>query len=442
MPLSMHAASVPVFVRMLDNMLAWLDKAEAHAKARGFDPNAYLAFRLAPDMIPLSGQVQIASDTVKGCVARLAAVEPPKWADDEKTLDELRARIRKTIEYAQSVPAAKMEGSETREISVPTRGEPLRFPGEAFLKHFAAAELLLPLRDDLRPAASGRRRAREDGLPRRALRRTRARCRRSIRGSATQSSGTSAWRPRRSICQRSVLRGRPRRRAARETLPPVSRSTRAMRSIAAGSSGPGPAGAASGQDPTAAPATGTGARPRRRRPAKGGRFRERPARAGRRARAPRRGAARARARCRAPARSRATSCSASAARKSGRTAGRQRAGAGARPPASSAATSAGRSSRRARSGGSAISNTREAEVEVLAEAPGAHGRARGRGSSRRRRGRRGRACARRRRARSGGPGARAGASPGAGARARRSRRGRACRRGRARGARCAGRGRR
>ena len=138
MPLSMHAASVPVFVRMLSNMLAWLDKAEAHAKARGFDPNAYLASRLAPDMIPLSGQVQIASDAVKGFVARLAGVEPPKWADDEKTLDELRARIRKTIEYAQSVPAAKLEGSEGRGIALPTpRGEPLRFSGEAFLKHFA-----------------------------------------------------------------------------------------------------------------------------------------------------------------------------------------------------------------------------------------------------------------------------------------------------------------
>lgn len=137
MPISMHAASVPVFVRMLSNMLRWLDAAEAHAKARGFDPNAYLALRLAPDMFPLSRQVQIASDGVKGCVARLAGSEPPKWADDEATLDDLRARIRKTIEYAESVPAAKLEGSETREISVPTRGEPLRFPGEAFLTHFA-----------------------------------------------------------------------------------------------------------------------------------------------------------------------------------------------------------------------------------------------------------------------------------------------------------------
>ena len=91
--LSMHEASVPLFVRSLTNMLAWLDKAEAHAKARGFEPDNFLALRLAPDMHPLTRQIQIASDAVKGCVARLAQVEPPKWPDDEKTLDELRARI-------------------------------------------------------------------------------------------------------------------------------------------------------------------------------------------------------------------------------------------------------------------------------------------------------------------------------------------------------------
>ena len=136
MPLSMHSASVPIFVRMLTNMLAWLDKAEAHAKAKKFDPNNYLGTRLAPDMLPFSRQIQIASDAVKNCVARLAGLEPPKWEDDEATLDELRERIRKTIEYAQSVPAAKMDGSEAREITLPVPGSP-RFTGEVFLKHIA-----------------------------------------------------------------------------------------------------------------------------------------------------------------------------------------------------------------------------------------------------------------------------------------------------------------
>jgi uncharacterized protein len=138
MPISMHAASVPVYTRMLTSVLAWLDKAEAHAKARGFDPNNYLGLRLAPDMLPLSAQVQIASDAVKGGVARLAGVEAPKFPDDEKTLDELRARIQKTLDYAQSVPAASFEGAETREVAIPVPGrEPLRFSGELFLKQFS-----------------------------------------------------------------------------------------------------------------------------------------------------------------------------------------------------------------------------------------------------------------------------------------------------------------
>jgi len=138
MSLTMHSASVPIFVRMLSNMLAWLDAAEAHAKERGFDPNAFLATRLAPDMLPFARQIQIASDAVKGCVARLAAVEPPKWADDEATLDELRARIRKTIDYAQSIPAKSFEGAETRTVTLPAGPDrTFSFDGESFLKGFA-----------------------------------------------------------------------------------------------------------------------------------------------------------------------------------------------------------------------------------------------------------------------------------------------------------------
>ncbi len=133
----MHSASVPIFVRQLGAMLGWLDKAERHAEARKFDPTNYLGLRLAPDMLPLTKQVQIATDGAKGCVARLAGQEVPKWEDNEATLDDLRARIRKTIDYVQSVPAAQIEGSEAREIVLPVRsGDPLRFSGEAYLKHF------------------------------------------------------------------------------------------------------------------------------------------------------------------------------------------------------------------------------------------------------------------------------------------------------------------
>lgn len=137
MSLSMHSASVPVFVRMLGNLLTWLDKAEAHARARKFDPANYLGLRLAPDMLPFTRQIQIATDTAKGCVARLAGLEVPKWDDGEASFDDLRARIRKAIDYVQSIPAAQIDGSEAREVVLPMRsGDPLRFTGEAYLKQW------------------------------------------------------------------------------------------------------------------------------------------------------------------------------------------------------------------------------------------------------------------------------------------------------------------
>ncbi len=134
MPLSMYAASVPVFVRMLNNMLGWLDKAEAHAKSRKFDPNNFVGMRLTPDMLPFSRQIGIASDAAKGCVARLAGIDAPKWEDNETTLDELRARIRKTIDFVKSVSAAQIDGSETREITMPMPTGPMKFSGEQLLQ--------------------------------------------------------------------------------------------------------------------------------------------------------------------------------------------------------------------------------------------------------------------------------------------------------------------
>jgi hypothetical protein len=137
MSISMHSASVPLFVRQFNALLTCLDKAQAHAEARKFDSANYLGLRLAPDMLPFTKQIQIASDMAKGCVARLAGQEAPKWDDNEATLDDLRARIRKTIDYVQSVPAALIDGSEAREILLPTRtGDPRRFTGEDYLRHF------------------------------------------------------------------------------------------------------------------------------------------------------------------------------------------------------------------------------------------------------------------------------------------------------------------
>jgi hypothetical protein len=131
----MHSASAPVFTRGLGNMLTWLDKAQAHAEARKFDAANYLGLRLAPDMLPFTRQIQITSDGAKACMSRLAGVEIPKWEDNEASLDDLRARIRKTLDYVQSFSAAQVDGSDGRAITVPMRsGDALQFTGESFLK--------------------------------------------------------------------------------------------------------------------------------------------------------------------------------------------------------------------------------------------------------------------------------------------------------------------
>ncbi len=136
MSLSMHTASVPVFIRILGNLLVWLDKAEAHAKERNFDPSLYLAARLAPDMLPFTKQIQIACDSAKFGVARLAGVEAPKFDDDEASLAELRERVRKTLAFVQSVPAARIDGSEARDVSVPRRDGPLTMRGDQYLLNY------------------------------------------------------------------------------------------------------------------------------------------------------------------------------------------------------------------------------------------------------------------------------------------------------------------
>jgi uncharacterized protein len=136
MSISMHSASVPIFVRMLGNIATWLDKAEAHAAAKKFEPSVYLSARLAPDMLPFTRQIQIASDSAKFGIARLAGIEAPKFEDNEASFADLRERIRKTIEFMQSVPAAQIDGTEEKDITVPRRAGPVIMKGEFYLKHF------------------------------------------------------------------------------------------------------------------------------------------------------------------------------------------------------------------------------------------------------------------------------------------------------------------
>ena len=133
MTISMYQASVPVFIRMLNNLAAILEKVAAHAEAKKIAPAVLLNSRLYPDMFPLSRQVQIASDTAKGGAARLAGMEPPKYEDNETTFPELIERLRKTIAYLNTLKPEQIDGSEKREVTLKVRDEMMTFEGLPFL---------------------------------------------------------------------------------------------------------------------------------------------------------------------------------------------------------------------------------------------------------------------------------------------------------------------
>lgn len=133
MTMSMYRASVPIFLQILPALSAVLDKAAAHAQAKKIDPQVFFDARLYPDMFPLSRQIQIATDFAKGACARLAGVEPPKYADTERNFDELKARINKTIDFIKEFKPAQIDGSEERDISLTLGGQPQKFKGENYL---------------------------------------------------------------------------------------------------------------------------------------------------------------------------------------------------------------------------------------------------------------------------------------------------------------------
>jgi hypothetical protein len=137
MKVSMQAMSVEVFVNALGNLSWILEKGANNAAQRKFDPGVLLAARLAPDMLPLTRQVQIACDLAKNSVARLAGQEPPRFEDIETSIEQLRTRIARTIDFIQSVPASALEGSETRDIKLPAGERTLEFKGLDFLQRWA-----------------------------------------------------------------------------------------------------------------------------------------------------------------------------------------------------------------------------------------------------------------------------------------------------------------
>jgi len=137
MSFGMYAASVPTFLHMLKNLTAILEKAEAFAKERDIEPEVLVNWRLAPDMLPLSNQIQIAADFAKGTTARLAGAQVPSYPDEETTLAELKARIAKTVKFVEGFKPKDIDGSETRDITLTVGGQEMRFKGEPYLVHFA-----------------------------------------------------------------------------------------------------------------------------------------------------------------------------------------------------------------------------------------------------------------------------------------------------------------
>jgi hypothetical protein len=134
--ISIYDQFVPVFSHMLQALDKVLSKAEADAAARKIDLEVFVNARLAPDMLPLTRQIQILTDQAKGCASRLAGQDPPKWADDEKTFADLHARVAKTIAHLKTFKPEQFEGAETRAIEIKFPNATFNFTGKDYLLNF------------------------------------------------------------------------------------------------------------------------------------------------------------------------------------------------------------------------------------------------------------------------------------------------------------------
>ena len=134
--LSLSQSSLPTFERSLTALLAVLEKAETHAKARNFDPTNYLALRLAPDMFPLARQVQTCCDHAKNGSSRLAGVAAPVFEDNEATFAELRARVARTLEVLGALDRKAVDAGAEREIVFSAGPNKLKMRGDDYLVHF------------------------------------------------------------------------------------------------------------------------------------------------------------------------------------------------------------------------------------------------------------------------------------------------------------------
>ncbi|MBM0204549.1 DUF1993 domain-containing protein [Micromonospora sp. STR1s_5] len=137
MPFSMSQASLPVFQIGLNALSALLDKAAAFAAAKKVDPTVLIQWRLTPDMFALARQVQIVTDQAKNGCARLAGVEPPRFEDNETTIDQLLERLSKTLDFLTTLDPTQIDAAAARQITFPlgpTRTGTMR--GDDYLNHF------------------------------------------------------------------------------------------------------------------------------------------------------------------------------------------------------------------------------------------------------------------------------------------------------------------
>jgi hypothetical protein len=141
MQLTMHQAAVVSGTRAVRNLDAMLDKAAAFCEAKKIDPAVLLQSRLAPDMFPLVRQVQLVSDFAKGAVARLSGTENPRFEDNETSIDSLKQRLARTLEFIRSVPESAFAGSEDRDLTIQAGPRTFEFKGLPYLLGYALPNL-------------------------------------------------------------------------------------------------------------------------------------------------------------------------------------------------------------------------------------------------------------------------------------------------------------
>lgn len=136
MATSMYQCLIPALIRNLNNLSAFLKKGADHCAAKEIDSAVMANARLFPDMFPLYRQVQITTDVSKGAAARLSGVEAPSFEDEEAGFEELQERIKATIEFLESIPADKIDGTEDKEIVLQAGPSEFKFTGQQFLQSF------------------------------------------------------------------------------------------------------------------------------------------------------------------------------------------------------------------------------------------------------------------------------------------------------------------